>query len=359
MVHDGTDPLRVPLGSGDQWTTETTGQVFSPQPVRQSGMNHANKDSLEMVWDVHAERLVSCGDCHYSSDRPERLAGTATPANVIPSEGILRRCESCHDLSGTHDWLPEQARHFNAVTCESCHVPRLEMGARQSIDNTVLQTDGSPLISYRGIDDSNLADLSMAYITGYRPLLRVGRNARGKHQVQPYNLVTEWFWTDGDSHMPIDAAQLRAAWLDDGSYREDIMQAFDVDGDGQLNRQELRLDSNDRLMLITKRLRAAGVSNPQVRGEVRAYHIHHNIRHGTRVNRDCTVCHEDKTEALPGFDLAPHVPGSVKPVLMQDTTSIILDGSWETRPDGSLQFAPERSVTESWQAQENTIRSEP
>ncbi len=80
-----------------QWTTETTGQVFSPQPVRQSGMNHANKDSLEMVWDVHAERLVSCGDCHYSSDRPERLAGTATPANVIPSEGILRRCESCHD----------------------------------------------------------------------------------------------------------------------------------------------------------------------------------------------------------------------------------------------------------------------
>ena len=28
-------------------------------------------------------------------------------------------------------------------------------------------------------------------------------------------------------------------------------------------------------------------------------------------------------------------------------------------PDGSLQFAPGRSVTESWQAQENTIRSEP
>ncbi len=92
---------------------------------------------------------------------------------------------------------------------------------------------------------------------------------------------------------------------------------------------------------------------------MRAYHIHHNIRHGSRVNRDCGVCHADKNESLPGFELAPQVPGSVKPVLMQDTTAIILDGNWETRPDGSLQFAPERSVAESWQAQENTIRSEP
>jgi hypothetical protein len=255
--------------------------------------------------------------------------------------------------------LPEQARHFNAVACESCHVPRLEMGARQSIDKTVLQTDGSPLISYRGIDDSNLADLSMAYITGYQPLLRVGKSALGKNQVQPYNLVTEWFWTDGDSHTPVDAAQLRAAWLVDGSYPADIMETFDTDRNRQLDRQELRLDNNIKLMLITERLRGAGVRNPRVHGEVRAYHIHHNIRHGTRVNRDCNVCHADKVDTLPAFELAPHVPGMVKPLLLQDTTAIVLDGSWETRPDGSLQFAPARSAAKSWQAQENTIRSEP
>ena len=359
MVHAGTDPLRVPLGTGTQWTTETTGQVFSPQPVRQSGMNHAGKDTLDMVWDVHAERLVSCGDCHYSSKRPARLAGKATPANVIPSEGIKRRCESCHALDNTHKWLPEPARHFNAVACESCHVPRLEMGARQSIDKTVMQPDGSALISYRGIDDSNLADISMAFISGYRPLLRVGKSALGRNQVLPYNLVTEWYWSDGDSDAPIDAAQLRAAWLVDGSYPAEIMQAFDTDRDGQLDRQELRLDNKARLMLITERLRAAGVHNPRVRGEVRAYHIHHNIRHGSRVNSDCGVCHADKNESLPGFELAPRVPGSVKPVLMQDSTAIILDGNWDTLPDGSLQFVPERSVAESWQAQENTIRSEP
>ena len=359
MVHDGTDPLLVPLGTGQHWTTETTGQVFSPQPVRLSGMNHANKDSLDVVWDVHAERLVSCGDCHYSGKRPARLAGTATPANVIPSEGVKRRCESCHSLDNTHDWLPEPARHFSAVACESCHVPKLEMGARQSIDKTVLQPDGTPLITYRGIDNTGLSDLSTAYITGYRPLLRVGKSALGRNQVLPYNLVAEWFWSDGDSHEPIGTEQLRAAWLDDNGYPAAVMEIFDADQDSQLDRQELRLDNNTKLMHIKERLRTAGVKNPLVRGEVRAYHIHHNIRHGDRVNQDCTVCHPDTNKTLPGFELAPYVPADVKPVLMQDTTEIVLDGSWETAGDGRLLFVPERGVTKSWQSLESTIRSEP
>jgi octaheme c-type cytochrome (tetrathionate reductase family) len=359
MVHDGADPLLVPLGTGQHWTTENTGQVFSPQPIRQSGMNHADKDALDMVWDVHAERLVSCGDCHYSSDRPTRLAGKATPANVIPSEGIRRRCESCHSLKGTHGWLPEPARHFNAVACESCHVPKLEMGARQAIDATVMQPDGTPLISYRGIDDADLADLSMAYISGYQPLLRVGKSALGRNQVLPYNLVSTWYWADGDSHAPLAPEQLRAAWLAGDNYAAEVLATFDNDRDGQLSRQELRLDNNTKLMLIKERLRTTGVHNPLVRGEVRAYHIHHNIRHGDRVSRDCSACHPDAKAALPGFELAPYVPGSVKPVLVQDTTEIVLDGSWETTADGALQFVPERGVAESWQTLENTIRSEP
>jgi octaheme c-type cytochrome (tetrathionate reductase family) len=358
-VHDGADPLLVPLGTGQEWTTETTGQVFSPQPIRQSGMNHANKDALDMVWDVHAERLVSCGDCHYSSDRPLRLAGKATPASVIPSEGIRRRCESCHSIEGTHTWLPQPARHFNAVACESCHVPKLEMGAREAVDATVMQPDGSPLVSYRGIDDTRLDDPTMAYITGYQPLLRVGKSALGRNQVLPYNLVSTWYWADGDSHEPIDTAQLHAAWFTGDGYAAEVLETFDADADGKLDREELRLDNNIKLMLIKERLRAAGVHNPVVRGEVRAYHIHHNIRHGDRVNRDCSACHTDAKAALPGFDLAPYIPGNVKPVLVTDTTEIVLDGNWQTAADGVLRFVPERGVAESWQALENTIRSEP
>ncbi|MEZ5543443.1 MAG: tetrathionate reductase family octaheme c-type cytochrome [Pseudomonadota bacterium] len=359
VVHDGSDPLLVNLGTNQNWTTETTGQVFSPQPIRLSGMNHAGKDDLDLVWDVHAERLVTCGDCHYSSDRPARLAGTATPASVAPAAGLKRRCESCHSLEGTHTWLPEAARHYHAVTCESCHVPRLEMGARESIDGTVMLPDGVPLVSYRGIDDTRLATPSNAYITGYTPLLRVGRSEAGANRVMPYNLVTHWYWTDGDGHEPIAAAALRAAWLGDDGYPAEVLEIFDTNGDGKLERQELRLDDNTKLMFIKERLRAAGVNNPQIRGEVRAYHIHHNIRHGDRVSRDCGACHPDGKTPLPGFELAPYVPGGVKPVLMQDTTRIILDGSWETTPQGGLRFAPTQGAATSWQAHENTIRSEP
>jgi len=359
MTHDGSDPLLVALGAGSQWTTETTGQVFSPQPVRLSGMNHANKDALDLVWDVHAERLVSCGDCHYASRRPERLAGKATPATVVPAAGVRRRCESCHSLEGSHDWLPERERHFNAVTCESCHVPRLEMGARQSIDHTVLLPDGRPLVSYRGLEATDPDDFSRVYITGYRPLLRVGKNNQGRHQVLPYNLVTEWFWVDGDSHEPVPAAQLRAAWLDGDRYPAEIVEAFDRNGNGILERAELRLDDNNRLILIKERLRAAGVRNPQVRGELRAYHIHHNIRHSEGVSRDCSVCHPDEGTPPQGFALAPYLPGNVRPVLVQDTNEIFLDGNWESAADGSLLFVPAGGVAASWRAQENTIRSEP
>lgn len=360
MVHDGADPLMVELGSGEHWTTETTGQVISPQPIRLSGMNHADKDALDLVWDVHAERLVSCGDCHYSSDRPARLAGTATPANVVPSEGVRRRCESCHSTAGTHDWLPETERHFAAVACESCHVPHLEMGARESIDRTVVRPDGTPVISYRGIDNDSLDDISRAYITGYTPLLRVGRrSALGRNRVLPYNLVTEWYWADGDSHEPVADALLRTAWLDDDGYAQEVLDMFDSNADGKLDRRELRVDDNSKLTLIRERLRIAGVHNPVIRGEVRPYHIHHNIRHGDRVSRDCTACHPDDRHDLPEFDLAPYVPGNVKPVLIQDTTRIILDGSWETTPAGSLRFVPAQGAADSWRSNENTIRSEP
>jgi hypothetical protein len=323
-------------------------------------MNHAGKDAFNnMVWDVHAERLVSCGDCHYSRGRPERLAGTATPASVVPSQGVRRRCESCHSLKDTHSWLPNAERHFNAVACESCHVPKLEMGAQQTIDSTIMLPDGAPVISYRGIETENLKDPSRTYIRGYQPLLRIGKNAQGRNQVFPYNLVSHWFWTDGDSHEPIAAAQLRQAWLQDGGYAAEILEGFDANRDGSLDAGELRIDNNEKLILVKERLRAAGVRNPLVRGEVRAYHIHHNIRHGRQVNRDCSGCHPENQDQVAGFELAPYVPGNVKPVLMHDTTEINLDGIWKTLEDGRLMFVPEQGVAQSWQALEKTIRSEP
>jgi hypothetical protein len=232
------------------------------------------------------------------------------------------------------------------------------MAAQQSIDHTVMRPDGSPQVSYRGVT-GDVRNASKAYIQGYRPLLRVGKNVYGEHQVLPYNLVSRWYWTDGEGNEPIPQELLRSAWLDGEDYSATIMEAFDTDRDEQLAADELRIDNHAKLVLVKERLREAGVKNPVVRGEVNAYHIHHNVRHGNRVNRDCTVCHPDTEKDLPTFDLAPYVPANMKPVLVQENTEIVLDGKWQVSADGALQFVPNNGVATSLQTIESTIRSEP
>ncbi len=359
LVHDGVSPLVVTLGDyrqwSTQWTTEKTGQVFSPQRIRLSAMNLVGKDRLDLAWDVHAERLVSCGDCHYARGRPERLASDTKAAEVETSPGTRRRCVSCHGISGTHAWLPERDRHFQAVACESCHVPEVEMAAQQFIDATVVWPDGSPQVTYRGVVAGDVSDVAEAYIGGYSPLLSVGRNVHGKKQVLPYNLVSRWYWIDGDEHRPVSPELVRGAWLDGPSYNGDILEAFDANRDGRLDGTELRLDSDAKILMIEDRLKARGVNKPAVRGEIRAYHIHHNVRHGDDVMRQCEVCHADDESHMQTFELASYLPGGVEPVLAEAFREIALDGKLETTAGGRLQFVPTRNVAESYKELEKNL----
>ncbi|MGD2052738.1 MAG: tetrathionate reductase family octaheme c-type cytochrome [Gammaproteobacteria bacterium] len=356
-VHNGSSPLQIQLGDNKEWTTEKTGQIFSPQRISLSALNLQNKDELNMPWDVHAERLVSCGDCHYSRGRPERLPGEAAVVRDDTATGARRRCESCHSLAGTHDWLPEKSRHFKAVTCESCHVPELQMAAQQSIDATVVRLDGTPQTSYRGVT-GDIQDPATAYIRGYTPLLRVGTDVHGDNKVLPYNLVTRWFWQDQDSGEEIAPGFLACVWTSNGQYREEIMQAFDTNRDGQLDSHELRLDSDSKVDLIKSRLRANGVNDPEIRGEVRAYHIHHNVRHGDLVNRDCTRCHNKNDQEATAFTLSPYRPGEINPSLEADTTNIVLHGQFLTTDTGALQFVPANDVAQSYRALTNSNKTE-
>jgi len=349
-VHDRADPLLVDIGSGESWTTEKTGQVVSPQRIRLSGMNLKNKDALSRSWDVHAERLVQCGDCHYSKGRPERLAGEVSALALTALGAQRRRCESCHSLADTHDWLPEKERHVEAVACESCHVPRLYMAAQEQVDQTVVQLDGRPLIYYRGAEGGRIDRPAAAYIGGYVPFVLVGKSAAGKEQLIPYNLVTRWYWVDcANDDAPVSDEILRSVWLNGENYRADIIHAFDTNKDGSLQPGELRLDNEQKVEIVRGRLKEAGVDKPRIRGEIRSYHIHHNVTHGSLVNRDCTVCHPDQDAGLGEFELSPYVPGGVIPKNAAGE-QVTLDGTWEITEDGRLMLFRKRGAAASYQA---------
>ena len=124
---------------------------------------------------MHAERLVSCSNCHYSVNNPaynkldpdenlghlkfdpripdvnlylnkpshEFAKGNSCPETVADHlDNTMRTCQDCHDASQAHGWLPYREHHFKRLGCETCHIPIKKMWAFETADWTVLKKNG-------------------------------------------------------------------------------------------------------------------------------------------------------------------------------------------------------------------------
>ncbi len=373
LVHvDAQTPLVVDGCTPDQWTTVTTGQIVSPQKIANSGMNLAGKEELSRSWDVHAERVVNCTDCHYSlnnpiyyqeSDetRPDHLIfdprridigeylvrplhqfakGSSAQGTLAPElDNTLRRCESCHSIDATHDWLPYKERHTDALSCESCHIPQLFSSARQSMDWTVLQLDSTPVSNCRGVEGQG-DTFSNVLITGYQPVLLPRDNGDGTTSLAPHNLVTSWYWIYGEPARPVPMRNLEAAWLDGDNYYADIIAIFDHNGDGSLDNSELIIDSIPKEEVIATRLVEQGLDNPRITGEIQPYSINHDVTHGEWVTKECQACHGRDSRITQPIQLSGSTPGGVMPTLVQNTNTS-LSGNLYTAENGGLYFSPQ------------------
>jgi hypothetical protein len=309
LVQADNKPLALALGSDENWGTETTGQVFSSQRIRHSALNLRDKDDLGRAWDIHAQRLVECRDCHYAKALPEHLI-TAGRTDEADHSGGPRVCASCHQDTEGHDWLPEPDKHFAALACEACHVPQVYLPARQQVDASVITQGGEYLITYRGLAQGSPDQLGNAYVTGYRPLLIRQADADGTERWTPVNLISRWYWIDATNDTPVSKARLQQAWLENGRHAPAIVALFDGDGDGQLQDTEIRLDSAAKVELIAQRLSGLGVGKPELRAGLDVYHLHHNVAL-KEAQRDCKRCHETQNE--PAFAVAAYLPGDVLP----------------------------------------------
>ena len=234
--------LDIPLTvtpSADEFTmTDRTGQIFAAQKIVNSGLNIKGKNGLDHPFDVHADRVVNCINCHYSlnnpvyyrereESRPDHLAfdprrlsnaeylqrplhqlakgSSRDGLGAFESANSMRRCESCHDATAVHEWLPYRERHFASLACESCHVPRLHGPALQMLDWTLVDADGEPRRIYRDVEgDPTTAD---SLIHGFRPAMLARDNVDGKRKLAPFNLVSSWYWLAGEPERPLTREQ--------------------------------------------------------------------------------------------------------------------------------------------------------
>lgn len=362
LVHDD---LSEPLVSGgcvpERRRTVTTGQIIAGQKMSDSGMNLAGKDTLSRSWDIHAERLVNCTDCHFSlnnpvyyqedeQSRPEHLLfdprrieigeylqqpvhqfarGQSAQSNISPElVDTMRRCESCHTTDSGHDWLPYQDRHFEAMSCESCHIPKLYSNALAQLDYTVLNLDSEPQKDCRGIEGDPLSLSSL--ITGFEPVLLPRQDVDGNIKLAPYNLVSSWYWIYGDPPRPVRLQDLEAAYHSGEGYHPDVLDAFDENGDRQLDEAELAIDNPEKERVITGHLQDLGIENPRIVGDIQPYSINHDVANGEWVTRDCQECHGNESRIYQPFKLASYLPGGKLPEFapgsnVQATGEILLD----------------------------------
>ena len=356
-------------------STTATGQVFSPQVLANTGTNFAGKEDLSLAFDVHAERAVECTNCHFALNNPvyyreaedeqldhltfdprridlgeylyrpvhEFAKGSSAQSPLAPElDNTLRRCESCHDASAGHDWLPYLDRHTEVLGCETCHIPRLYGPARQTTDWTVLTADGTAPTECRGV--VSVGDSDTDLFTGFTPVLLPREDADGALTLAPHNLIVTWFWVYGQLARPVPLHELQAAWFDGDGYAADVLEVFDTNGDGALGDNELVLDTDTKTALIAARLEAQGLDNPRIQGEVRPYTISHNVTTDEWAIRDCDTCHSEDSRLTGRVLLADYIPNNVKPTFVGGAD---LDAGGELSvEDGALYYVPRHDGSE-------------
>ena len=214
---------------------------------------------------------------------------------TFESKNSMRRCESCHDATAVHQWLPYKQRHFDSLACETCHVPKLYGPAVQALDWTLDDSEGNPRREYRDVDgDPATAD---SLIHGFSPVLLPRENVGGARKLAPFNLVSSWYWTAGEP-----AARIEPDQLVEALYRN-----------GELN-PELALAEGDSLVEAVKgRLEASGFTQVNLVADITPYPVSHNVLNGRWATRDCRACHGADSVLGAPFRLADNAPADLLP----------------------------------------------
>lgn len=330
LVHEKATPLSLDplllLTHPSAAMTRQTGALFSPQAIRQSGLNLQDKDLRTSPWDIHAERQVRCIDCHFSANNPRKAAilgdvsdegknldhlrfdpRTLNTSDYLaaPSHQLVTaKCTSCHEPLLVHDQLPYQNRHFQALACQSCHIPESSAPVLRILDQTLRTPELLPRAEFYNMNPGKDETYNNTYVSIYRPAM--GINIGGKFT--PVNSLTEIYWVKKDGSRISDDI---VSELFRDLYREKDPQffaTFDANHDGNFDSQELFIANEKQRQFIQAKLEKQTHSELQIVAEIKEFPLSHGVQNGPRVLRDCTACHSSQSRLASALQIPANLP---------------------------------------------------
>jgi thiosulfate reductase cytochrome b subunit len=364
LVVDVGAPVMLPTSfeaapaPGRTWSlTRGEGAIIAPQRMSDSFLDLEGKESLAAPWDVHAAKLVDCVACHYARNSPARTDGkqgslrylTADPRRQTQAEFLVRPdhrlaeqdCRGCHDPMKAHAFLPYRERHMEVLSCTACHASGPMGPAAEMVDATTVTLAGGPSVTYRNVERRAGENLNTATIRPLRPLLIERVESDGVRRVAPVNLVSRYRWVSRADGADVPFEIVARAWLEGGAHAPEVVSALDADRNGRIDEVELRLDTPQKTEFIAARLRALGVEDPVVVGNLDAHPLAHGISTRERALRDCNACHAEDSRLSDDYVVASYLPGG-SPPRPPDGARVALAGTIAPSAAGGLVLQRDR-----------------
>lgn len=326
--------------------TEKAGWVYNGAKISDTvSPKIPGKEKMDYPWDAHAAQGLVCIDCHFAPNNPGRMIHEDPKKNLrykpigedpavylkrpdhnfargdIPPETVnvtrhntMRACGDCHDAEKGHAFLPYKSRHFQALACQTCHIPAVHFWAYRSDDWGFLMDTGTSRITYRGIDGSIVDPESE--VTGYLPAYITNADKNNNLQIRPTNLITGVYWFDKGKGRPAFTWQVQAAFFasrdgEEWKYRPEILKAF-ADKDGIIDIPQAVYDTPAKIALVEGLLQKyGGIADPELRIDVAPWAMSHGIAGKKQATRECTACHSGNSILRRAVDLNDALPRGV------------------------------------------------
>jgi hypothetical protein len=254
--------------------------------------------------------------------------GNIPPETVnLTRHNTMRACADCHDAEKGHAFLPYKERHFQALACQTCHIPAVHFWAYRSDDWGFLMDSGGSRITYRGISGSIVDPDSE--ITGYLPAYIPTPDKKNNLQIRPTNLITGVYWFDKTKGRPVFTWQVQKAFFKersaegDWTYRPEIVKAFG-DQEGIIDFPQAVYDTPEKIALVKGLLQQhAGVADPELRIEVVPWAMSHGLVGKDQAIRTCTACHARKSMLRQAMDLNTFLPQGVPVVFRGKNVNVV------------------------------------